>query len=319
MVFQETLKEVMADPIPLIAILTGPTASGKTEIALNLPASVEILNADSMLFYREMNIGTAKPSEQELQSKPHHLINIRNPNESMTAGEFYRAAMETIQSIHARKKRVLVVGGSGFYLKALLYGLWDVPPSDPQIRAHLESLSNEELWNQLEIQVPENLIKIAKQDRYRLIRANEIFLQTGKTPSLLDAQTKEKMPDPQFKLLIIDRPSTELFHRINKRTQIMIQSGLIQETQAIRERYPNARALHSVGYAQVCQYLENRQPPGRKIARGVEGLQCEIELATRQLVKRQRTWLRGQKAGQWFELDSDKTKLLEELQKFYEN
>jgi tRNA dimethylallyltransferase len=293
-----------------IAILTGPTATGKTGLALELAekhGSVEIINADSLLVYRGMDIGTAKPSQEELNRVPHHLIDIREPHEPFTAGDFHRGAMKAIDRIHARGKRALIVGGTGFYLKTLLYGLWPAPKSDPALRAKLENELNDELYQRLEKRDPQAALRIGKNDRYRLIRALEMIELSGKSPSEMQAQAP-KVPDPRFELWVLDRPMEELSKRIEKRTEAMLRQGLIEEVKTLCARYEGQempRALSSVGYQETRDFLAGNLPEGRRIAPGIPGLQSEISLSTRQLVKSQRTWFRGEKASKWFTLDQD--------------
>lgn len=305
-----------------IAILTGPTASGKSAIALQFASeisnrSIEIINADSMLVYREMDIGTAKPTPQELALIPHHLINIRNPDEPFTAGDFFRAVNESIADIESRGKNALIVGGTGFYLKALLYGMWDAPPADPVLRETLNHISDSELFCRVSEKDPATAQRIGPQDRYRLIRAIEMMMHTGKTVSDLEG-TSRKDPDPRFELLIIDRSNDDLFSRISARTQQMLKDGFVDEVRNLEARYPRARSLAAVGYAQVCDHLANRLPQGRKIKPGIEGLREEIELATRQLVKRQRTWFRSVQHALNFQLPTDDNPLLEKLGEIYQ-
>jgi tRNA dimethylallyltransferase len=280
---------------PPIVILTGPTASGKTALALEAAArlngELELINADSLLVYRGLSIGTAKPSEDELQQVPHHLVDIRNPNEGFTAGEFYRAVEQAIQDIQARGKKPLIVGGTGFYLKALLFGLWEAPASSPELRKHLETLPPESLWNELSQKDAPSAQRIGPSDRYRLIRALELITLTGKTPSQLEAAANHTA-DPRFHLWILDRSTETLRQRIQQRTQQMLASGLIEETVAAESQFPNARPLQAIGYAQVKRFLRGESPAGRQVRPGLEGLADEINLATQQLVKQQRTWFR---------------------------
>jgi len=284
----------------LIGILTGPTASGKSGLALELALKnpqLEIINADSMLVYRGMDIGTAKPSPEELRQVPHHLVDICDPDEAFTAGDFHRAAEKAIQDIQDRGKRPLIVGGTGFYLKSLLYGLWDAPAKDPQIREALERLTNPALFEKLSQADPQSATRIGLQDRYRLIRALEILQLTGKSPTELQSE-KAPTADPRFSLWIVDRSTEDLHLRIAERTNQMISQGLlVEEFQRIQKMFPKSRALGSVGYAQVGRYLSGEKPAGRKVKPGLEGLSEEIQLATRQLVKAQRTWFRGQNKG----------------------
>ncbi len=299
---------------PLV-ILSGPTASGKTALALDLARSrsdIEIINADSLLVYRGLNIGTAKPSREELSAAPHHLIDIRDPGESYTAADFARDAGELVHGIESRSRTPLIVGGTGFYLKALIFGVWEAPATSPEWREKLKDTPTPELHLKLVGHDSEFAYKIGPNDRYRIIRALEVIELGGITPSELEARAHK--PNPRVKLLWIDREDIDA--RIEKRTEQMLQAGLQAEYESLSARYPGARPLESVGYAQVAAFLRGESPEGRKVAPGIKGLKSEIDLATRQLVKSQRTWFRGQfeaKLGdqcQSFLLDRDREKLL---------
>ena len=311
---------------PLVGILTGPTASGKTQLALRWAselANIEIINADSLLVYRGLDIGTAKPTQEQLGQLPHHLIDILNPNEVFTAGDFFRAAQAAITEIHNRGKRALIIGGTGFYLKALLFGLWETPASpiqDGELKAQLQLISNVSLYEELFQKDPTSAERIGLNDRYRLIRAIEICRLSGKSPTDLQASLP-KAPDPRFRLWIIDRENSELYVRIRHRTQDMLNNGVIEEFQTVTSRFPQSRALMAVGYAQIDAYLKGNPPSGRQLKPGLEGLFEEIQLATRQLVKRQRTWFKGQcppsMGAHWFKLDEEIALLRSEFQKVY--
>jgi tRNA dimethylallyltransferase len=302
-----------------VGILTGPTASGKTAVALGLAArhGLEIVNADSLLVYRGLDVGTAKPTHAERARVPHHLVDIRDPDEPYTAADFRRDARAAIDAIHARGGRALVVGGTGFYLKALLFGVWDAPPAAPELRRALEACPNTELYAELFGVDPDSALRIGGNDRYRLVRAIEIWRQTGRTPSAL-AAAQPRDPDPRFALWVVDRQNADLESRIARRTREMLDAGLIDETRRAQARWPGARPLGSIGYAQVLAHEAGRAPAGRPLAPGLEGLRSEIELATRQLVKKQRTFLRGLRGfrgadgapiARWFHLDADRAAL----------
>jgi tRNA dimethylallyltransferase len=297
-------------------ILAGPTAAGKTQFALEVASelNLEIINADSLNVYRGFNIGTAKPSTSERASVPHHLIDIRDPLEKFTAADFVR-------EVHAlcSSRRALIVGGTHFYLKALCLGLWDAPPTQPEYRNSLMSVETSELFEKLLKRDPDQALKVGRQDRYRIIRALEILEFSDKIPSLLESQAKSKAleqgPDPRFALFWIDRDNTELNERIALRTRQMIEQGLIDETRELLARFPGARALHSVGYRQVAAHLSGTPPPGRKLRPGIEGLEDEIRLATRQLVKAQRTFLRSLSFAERFLFDADRPKLRQKIER----
>lgn len=311
-----------AAPSTKIIILTGPTATGKSGVAMDwarrakgTSSPLEIINADSLNIYRGFNIGTAKPTLAERAEIPHHLIDIRDPLESYTAADFVRDVNACILEIQSRGARALIVGGTGFYLKALLYGLWDAPSSEPRLRAELEALPTEVLLQNLRDIDSTAAIRIGASDRYRMIRAIEIYKLSGKTPTELEA-SQNQTPDPRFELFVIDRELTELDTRIATRTRLMLGAGLVEEVRGLLETHPRARALQSVGYAETVAYLRGEKPEGRMLRPGNDGLDGfpnslydEIVLGTRQLAKRQRTWFRSEKASQFFVLDRELARL----------
>ncbi|MBC7387079.1 MAG: tRNA (adenosine(37)-N6)-dimethylallyltransferase MiaA [Cryobacterium sp.] len=310
------------------AILTGTTASGKTALALEFARAhgeIEIVNADSLLVFRGFDIGTAKPSEAELAEIPHHLVDIRNPEESFNAGDFILACDSALKDIHGRGKRALITGGTGFYLKALIFGLWDSPKSPPEMRARLELLTNEELFARLLEKDEPSALRISMGDRYRLLRALETIESSGKTPTELEAEASARGAIPGLSLLITDRGSDDLKKRIAARSSLMLTEGFVEEVSRLRESYPSARALDSVGYVEVIRYLDGIAPAGRKIEPGTEGLRSEIELATNQLAKRQRTFFGNASRGQFtrardlkfFTLEPDRATLWKTLEDLY--
>ena len=314
----------LTPPPKRIAILTGTTASGKTAAALDfarLHGALEIVNADSLLVFRGFDIGTAKPTKAELAEIPHHLVDIREPNEIYTAGDFVRDCETILTDIHARGKRAMIVGGTGFYLKAMLYGLWDAPKAPPELRRSFEARSNQELYDELFKLDEEAALRITRNDRYRLIRAAETVATTGKTPSVLEAESSARPAVPGLSLFITDRTPEELKARIALRTEAMLAAGFLEEVRALLGRYPGVRPFESVGYAEAVAFLEGRPPEGRKILPGLEGLRSEIRLGTHQLAKRQRTWFHGQFARvpdlKFFTLERDREKLDAALTEIY--
>ncbi len=304
-------------PVP---ILTGPTASGKTALALELArrfAPIELINADSLCIYRGMEIGTAKPTPQERAEIPHHLIDVNNPDEEFTAGDFVRRVHEAVAAIEARGARALIVGGTGFYLRALRHGLWEAPRSEPALRAQLEATPNSALHDALLLIDPPAAARIGPNDHYRLVRAIEIYRLSGRTPSQLEQQ-EQTQPDPRFPLWVVDRDPTELEARITLRTRQMLDAGLVEEARSLQERFPGARPLKSVGYRETLDYLAGRPPEGRTIAPGLEGLRAEIELGTRQLARKQRKWFRTEAVDLHLLLDRDHDLALEAFGKILE-
>jgi len=314
---------VSTTPLKPILILAGPTATGKTALSIELAQhypNLEIISADSLLVYQELDIGTAKPSLEEQNKILHHLIDICSPSENFTASHFYRKTWECLKEIEKRNHTALIVGGTLFYIKTLLFGLWNAPPTHPQLRNELEVCSNLELFKKLQSKDPQLAFKITPFDRYRLIRALEILILSGQSPTALQEKLPQD-PHPLFHLWVIDRSPAELLHRIQIRTENMIQAGLIQEYQTLQKKYPTSRALKAIGYAQVERYLTQTPIRGRKIKPGIEGLKEEITLATRQLVKTQRTWLKNLslkvKNFKSFILDRDLENLKQDFTSFY--
>lgn len=306
---------------PPIAIITGTTASGKSEIAFEFARAraptIELINADSIQVYRGFDIGSAKPSLAEQKAVSHHLINCRDPDTPYTAGDFYAEVQTAIETIHSRGHRALIVGGTGFYLKTLLYGLWEVPKADPTIRAHLESLESSELISIIQRKDPQVLTKFDKNDRYRLIRAAEIIENFNCSPLELEAK-RPRTPNAQYSLWVLDRDSTELHARIERRAQEMLNQGFVEETKKLLNQFPNAKALRSVGYRQVIAHLRGEKPESRPIRPGTFGLLDEICLATRQLVKKQRTWFNSEPTSRWIRLDEERKTLMEQLERLYD-
>ena len=321
---ESALEAQVPKATPLTLILTGPTAVGKSSIAIDFAlqfkkdtgTGLEIVNADSVCFYREFNIGSAKPSAEELSQVPHHLIDIAAPLENYHAGQFLKDCTNVLSQIHARGNRALIVGGSGFYLKALRLGLWEAPPTSTEFRASLEPKTNESLLSEIEKIDPIYAKKIGGQDRYRLIRSLEIHSLSGKTPTELEAEMPSE-PNPDYQLWVIDREKETMNVRRRQRIQKMLKQGLIDEVKELRKKYPNSKTLHAVGYQQVLDHLDGIQPSGRKVTEDLKGLANEIELAHRQLAKQQRTWFKNLKPNESFVLDQDQRALQEKLMKLY--
>ena len=279
--------------------LVGPTASGKTAAALALASALrdrggaEIISVDSALVYRGMDIGTAKPSREELAQVPHHLIDIIDPLQSYSAAEFAKDATRLIGEIRARGKTPLLVGGTMLYLKALLEGLNDMPPSDPQVRADIQQRAAERGWpamhDQLQAVDPVTAARLAPGDSQRIGRALEVWTITGQPLSAFHQGTKPKTPRwhiPVISLEPLDR--AWLHERIAQRFDAMLAAGFLDEVRALRARgdlNPDLPSMRCVGYRQAWQGLEEGWSAAEIRERGI--------FATRQLAKRQLTWLRG--------------------------
>ncbi len=285
----------------LIALI-GTTASGKSETAYKIATATraEILSCDSLLVYKELNIGTAKPSELELETVPHHGINLSSIENHYSVGDYVRYSQRLIADEVEKNIPLIIVGGTGFYLKALVSGIWDVPPTDPKLRKELESRSSEDLFQELSQKDPEYAPKIKIQDRYRLLRGLEIMIQTRKTLSQFNEISKLKNALPySLRVFNIERDPRDLERRIVERTNQMFEKGLVNETKQILTQLTGTaqldskfesdpkipRALHCVGYHEVMHFLAGKLslPECRE----------RIVISTRQLAKKQRTFFKG--------------------------
>ncbi|EPB3977048.1 tRNA (adenosine(37)-N6)-dimethylallyltransferase MiaA [Yersinia enterocolitica] len=292
------------DQPPAIFIM-GPTASGKTalSIALRQRLPVELVSVDSALIYRGMDIGTAKPSAEELALAPHRLIDIRDPAESYSAADFRKDALKEMADITAAGRIPLLVGGTMLYFKALLDGLSPLPSADPKVRQRIEQQAAELGWEALHQQLaeidPVAAARIHPNDPQRLSRALEVFFISGKTLTELTKISGETLPYRvhQFAIAPVSR---ELLHqRIELRFHQMLDAGFETEARAFFDRgdlHTDMPAIRCVGYRQMWSYLSGEIDYDEMVYRGI----C----ATRQLAKRQMTWLRGWGSVQW--LDSDK-------------
>ena len=293
--------------------LAGPTAAGKTAIALALARllPIEIISVDSALVYRGMDIGTAKPEPQELAQVPHHLIDIRDPRESYSAAEFVADARRLIAQVHARGALPLLAGGTMLYFKALFEGLSEMPPADPQVRAAIDARAAREGWPALHAQLalidPASAARLAPADSQRIQRALEVFEVSGRPLSDWHAQGAQGEGGlaPALFLSLEPQDRAWLHERIARRFQLMLQAGFLDEVRTLRARgdlAPSMPSMRCVGYRQAWEWLD-AQDAGHP-----EPLQALAErgiAATRQLAKRQLTWLRGMPQRRVIACDAD--------------
>jgi len=290
----------------VIPFLMGPTASGKTALSVELSKDLnaEIISVDSALIYRGMDIGTGKPSQHEQATVPHHLIDIRNPTEAYSAAEFCQDVTPLLDAIIGRGKLPLLVGGTMLYFKALQAGLSPLPPANPALRKQLEEKALEIGWAAMHVQLQEldksTADKIHPNDPQRIQRALEVILLTGKPFSELK---NHKMPlsYPILPIALFAADRSLLHERIKVRFEQMISDGFIAEVEGLLQRYdlhPTMPAMRAVGYRQIIEYL-----------RGTINYNDMIEQAlgaTRQLAKRQETWLRKWPALHRFDMVDNK-------------
>jgi tRNA dimethylallyltransferase len=273
----------------------GPTASGKTGIAVELMQRlpVEIISVDSALVFRDMNIGTAKPDAATLAHAPHHLIDIINPTESYSAAAFRHDALRLMADITARGKIPLLVGGTMLYFKALREGLSTLPQADKTVRAEIDAeiaqYGIEAMHKKLAEVDAETAARLHTTDTQRIQRAMEIYRITGKPMSeLIQQQTNNELPYTILPIALVPSNRAALHQRIALRFEQMLKDGLVDELRRLREKYSPHRDMTSmrcVGYRQAWEYLEGEINDGALLDKGI--------FATRQLAKRQLTWLRS--------------------------
>ena len=290
--------DALVRPVDAIAIV-GPTASGKTAAALALVRSLqqqggaEIISVDSALVYRGMDIGTAKPSREELAEVPHHLIDTLDPLQSYSAAEFAKDATRLIEDIRARGKTPLLVGGTMLYLKALLEGLNDIPSANPDIRAQIQQEAEHIGWPALHAKLaqvdPQTAARLAPGDSQRIGRALEVWTATGQTLSSFHQSAKAHAPNWHIPIISLEPQDRGWLHqRIALRLEQMMAAGFMDEVQALRSRgdlHPDLPSMRCVGYRQAWEGLDAGWNKADILERGI--------FATRQLAKRQITWLRS--------------------------
>ena len=289
---------------PRPVFIAGPTAIGKSEIALALAEHLggEIISADSMQVYRRLDIGTAKPSPAERARVPHHLIDICDLTEAFDAAQFVRLAQKAVAEIQARGRVPVFCGGTGLYFNAFLSGLGEAPSANPELRAELEALPFETLLRELRERDPEAYDKIDKQNPRRVIRAVEVIRLTGKKFSEQRANWKaEGRRQKAEAIFALTRRADDLHSRINIRVDEMFRRGLVEETRELLKHglAENETAMQAIGYRQVVEHLHGE----RSLAETIE----QVKIRTRQFAKRQLTWFRCQLAPEWIELKPDES------------
>ena len=284
----------------LIPAIVGPTASGKSELGIKLALTLdgEIINLDSVQVYRGIQIATAKVPPGERRGVPHHLIDVVEPTENFTAGEYARSAAEIIREVESRGSMAMLVGGTGFYLRALVSPLFEGPKTDLSLRARLlgkrDERGAEHLHRLLRRIDPRAAARISPRDWSRTMRAIEVFFQTGRRLS----EAQPDLPPPpelaaRVRVIALNPPREQLYAQINRRSELMFERGLVEEVESlIRSGVPaNAKAFQAHGYRRVVEYLQGR--------RSREDALNQMKLDTRHYAKRQLTWWRAWPGVKW--------------------
>ena len=288
-----------------MVLILGVTASGKGRLVFGLAKSVgaEIISIDSMKVYRRMDVGTAKPPKEARAALKYHLIDVVEPSDSFSVGAFLELAYKAIEQIKSRKKPIIAVGGTALYTKALLYGLFEGPGTNEQIRAELRARAQAEGLAQLHRELtkidPVAADRINPNDSKRIIRALEVYKTTGKPISSLQKQFNAKKPVHDWTIIGLRREKPDANNRINRRVKKMIAAGLVDEVRSLlaEEKPLSPQARCAIGYAEIIDYLSGQI--------GLEKATELIKKNTRRLAKNQRTWFKTFKNVHWLDIEPE--------------
>lgn len=290
---------------PKVIVIAGPTASGKTALSIELAKQIdgEIISSDSMQIYQDMNIGTAKVTQEEMQGIQHYLIDFVSPNERYSVSNFKKDAENAIQEIWAKGKVPIIAGGTGLYIDSLIFGIeYPEMEFDPKYRENLmEQAETEEglkeIWEEAK-KIDEEAIKnISQNDKKRIIRILEIYKATGKNKTEQEKMSRIHGVKYDFQVFAIDMEREKLYERINKRVDLMLAQGLVEEVKALREKYQCfPTAMQGLGYKEVVEYLKNEWT--------YEEMVEKIKQETRHYAKRQLTWFRKNKETTWLKAEN---------------
>jgi tRNA dimethylallyltransferase len=281
-----------------VAVLTGPTGVGKTALAIRLAQELgaQIVNADSLQVYRELDIGTAKPTWEERALVPHHLLDVVFPEEDFSAAEYYRRGRQVIADLHRQGIPPLVVGGTGLYIRVLLHGICDDGVQDEtarqQLQEELQAQGLPALYDRLCRLDPATAARLHPHDTFRILRALEVIAASGR--KLSEQQQAHRFADSPYRslILVLNRPREELYARIEARVAAMLAQGLVAEVQDLRRRYPaTLKPMQSLGYRHVSAYLDGRL--------GWDDMVAQLQRDTRRYAKRQLTWMRAEPEAVW--------------------
>ena len=286
---------------PKVIVICGPTASGKTSLAIELAKKIggEIISCDSMQVYKDMNIGTAKPTIDEMQGVRHYLLDFVLPNKRYSVAEFKEDATKAIQTILSHNNIPIIVGGTGLYVDSLIKNItYPELEIDIDYRKELEQIATEEglqsLYEKAKLIDEEAMKSISKNDKKRIMRVLEIYHQTGKTKTELEKESRKILPPYNYKVFAINMDREKLYNRINKRVDIMIEQGLIEEVKQLIDKYQEfPTAMQGLGYKEVVKYLNKELTKEEMIE--------ILKMETRRYAKRQLTWFRKNKEIKWID------------------
>lgn len=286
---------------PKVIVICGPTASGKTSLSIELAKKIngEVISSDSMQIYKDMDIGTAKPTKEEMEDIKHYLIDFVPPNERYSVASFKKDAEKAIEEILAKGKVPIVVGGTGLYVNSLIYGIeFNSIEIDEEYRKELDERVEKEgldtLYEEAKKIDPEAINNISKNDKKRIIRILEIYKQTGKTKTEQEKESRKNGVKYDYKVFAINMDREILYERINKRVDIMIEQGLIQEVENLIQKYKEfPTAMQGLGYKEVVQFINGELTKEEMIEK--------IKQETRRYSKRQITWFKKNKNTIWLD------------------
>ena len=297
---------------PKVIVICGPTASGKTALSIELAKRIngEIISSDSMQIYKYMDIGTAKTTQEEMQGIKHYLLDFVEPSQRYSVAEFKKDAEKAIEEILQKGKTPIIVGGTGLYVDSLIYGIeYQTIEFDEQYRKQLEERVEKEgletLYNEAKKIDPQAIEKISLNDKKRILRILEIYKATGKNKTEQEIESRKNGVKYDYKVFAINMDREKLYERINKRVDIMIENGLIEEVEKLLEKYKEfPTAMQGLGYKEVVEYLQGKVSEEEMIE--------NIKRETRRYAKRQLTWFRKNKQTIWIE-PCDIQKILNEI------
>lgn len=299
-----------------VIVISGPTAVGKTQMSLLIAGALggEIISADSMQVYRGMDIGTAKVTPQQQEKVRHHLIDIRELSESFNVVDFYNEAHEALKEIFNKGHVPIVVGGTGFYIHALLYGPPSGPPSVPQMREKLENEMHEQgakaLYEKLKLLDPDYAVTITECDRHKIVRALEIISLTNQKVSAFGRSKAPAMDNYDFRCWFIHLPKEKVYKRIEERCENMLAEGFIEEVRLLEKKglRNHLSASQAIGYRQCLDFLRSPQT-----SQDLERFILQFKQASRRYAKRQFTWFRKEPLFRWLNLDEVQVEIAIEM------